>query len=410
MAIARAALSQERIPGVITVIVLVLLAPLLMIDLFFVVEAGSGLAGRPMRRRQAPQGRTTIIVPAHNEAAGVRRALTDMCAAAGDQIDILLVADNCSDDTARIARDLPITVVERHDPLLRGKGYALAFAREHLRADPPATVVVLDADCRIDSASLAALVGASQQLQRPVQAVYLMEPSQASGAIVQLSSFAFLLKNLVRQRGLQRLAKSVHLTGTGMALPWRLFDGADLATAHIVEDIRLGMELARQGFHPQLIEESRVWSAHADQSSTLAQRSRWEGGFLSFAKATAPAMFGDALRLRSIRTLFASLDLLVPPLALLAMLNAAALLTAVLLAAVGLLFWLPALLIALVGALAGLVVMVAWWREGRDFLRPASLLSLPLYALWKLPMYLKLARSGAPKEWQRTERHDQTAD
>ena len=49
--------------------------------------------------------------------------------------------------------------------------------------------------------------------------------------MVQLSSFAFLVKNLVRQRGLQRIAGKVHLTGTGMALPWRLFDQADLARA-----------------------------------------------------------------------------------------------------------------------------------------------------------------------------------
>lgn len=394
----------------ITVIVLVLLAPLLVIDLLFVVEAGTGLARKRWQEWQTPQGKTAIIVPAHNEAAGIRRVLTEMLDAAGDQIDIVVVADNCSDETARIARDLSVTVIERFDASLRGKGYALAFARDHLRAAPPTTVVIMDADCRTDHHSLNALVGASQQLQRPVQAVYLMEPFRTAGAIVQLSSFAFLLKNLVRQRGLQRLAGSVHLTGTGMALPWRLFNGADLATAHIVEDIRLGMELARQGFHPQLVEESRVWSFHADQSSTIAQRSRWEGGFLSFARATAPAVLGDALRLRSVRALCAGLDLLIPPLALVAMLNGAALLAALLLAAFGLTSWLPAFAIAIVGLLAGIVVLAAWWREGREFLSSASLLSLPLYALWKVPMYLKLVRSGAPKQWQRTDRHDQTTD
>jgi cellulose synthase/poly-beta-1,6-N-acetylglucosamine synthase-like glycosyltransferase len=223
---------------------------------------------------------------------------------------------------------------------------------------------------------------------------------------VQVSSFAFLIKNLVRQRALQRLAGSVHLTGTGMCLPWEQFDAADLATSSIVEDMRLGIELARGGRHPRLIEEAVVWSPHADQAHTLGQRSRWEGGYLALARATAPGLIGRGLAGLSARTLFAGLDLMVPPLALLAMLNIVVLVGAVLLAVLGAISWLPALLLGGICILAAIALLLAWWLEGRAFLSPAALIRLPLYPLWKLPMYLKLARSGAPKQWQRTERPD----
>lgn len=323
---------------------------------------------------------------------------------AAGQFDLLVVADNCNDRTADVARSIGVNVVERNDPSQRGKGFALSFARDYLRNDPPRTVVIMDADCHTDLASLSVLVATCESSQRPAQAVYLMEPSHLDGAVVQLSGFAFLLKNLVRQRGLQRLAGSVHLTGTGMAFPWPLFDRADLATAHIVEDIRLGLELAQAGHHPILVEESRVWSRHADQDATLDQRSRWEGGFLSFARATAPVVFRHAIRTRSLATLMAGMDLLVPPLALLAILNIVALAFATLLAVTGLSSWLLAGVVGTLGLCAGAVLLAAWWREGRPFLSAAALLQLPLYALWKVPMYLKLARSGAPKEWQRTQR------
>lgn len=390
----------------VTIIALVLLAPLLLINLFFVLELAIGLPRGRRLQWPAPVGRTAIILPAHNEEQVIARTLTALTALTNLDFDILVVADNCSDATAGIARGHPVTVVERHDPNRRGKGFALAFARDVLRADPPSAVMVLDSDCRSDRDSLLALAGAAQHLWAPAQALNLLEPAPSAGPLVQVSSFAFLIKNLVRQRGLQRLAGGVHLTGTGMCLPWPHFERADLATASIVEDIRLGIELAQAGSHPRLIQEATVWSPHADQSHTLGQRSRWEGGFLSLARATAPGLIGRGIASLSPRTLLAGLDLLVPPLALLAMINMVALVAAIILAVVGATTWLPPALLLVVGLFAAIVLLIAWWREGRAFLSPAALIRLPLYPLWKLPMYLKLARSGAPKQWQRTERPD----
>lgn len=394
----------------VTAIMLALLAPLLLVNLVFIAETTLGL-GRGRKRQwqwQAPAGRAAIIVPAHNEQRVIGHTISALTAAGSEQFQILVVADNCTDDTAAIARDYSVTVIERSDPTLRGKGHALAFAREFLRQDPPAAVIVLDADCRIDKQSLETLATASQQVQRPAQAINLLEPSLSSGPLVQLSCFAFLIKNLVRQRGLQRLAGSVHLTGTGMSLPWALFDRADLATSSIVEDIRLGIELGQGGAHPFLVEESIVWSAHAEQSNTLDQRSRWEGGFLALARATAPGLIARGVRDLSPRAILAGLDLLVPPLALLALVNGAAMLVLAALAATNVTTWMTPLILGASGVAAAMVLLLAWWREGRSFLSPASLARLPLYVLWKIPMYLKLARRGAPRVWQRTERPGET--
>ncbi len=66
--------------------------------------------------------------------------------------------------------------------------------------------------------------------------------------------------------------------------------------------------------------------------------------------------------------------------------------------------WWPVIVQLVLLALALLAVLVAWMREGRDFISLGVLARLPLYVLWKLPMYLGLARRGAPKEWLRTGR------
>src|SRR5690606_22233480 len=90
-----------------------------------------------------------IVVPAHNEASGIGRTLASLRAIdwPRDRFRILVVADNCTDNTAAIARNAGAHVLERQDEHRRGKGHALAFAFEASRRDALAdAVVVVDAD------------------------------------------------------------------------------------------------------------------------------------------------------------------------------------------------------------------------------------------------------------------------
>lgn len=100
--------------------------------------------------------RTTVLIPAHNEALGIADTLHRLHGADA-AIAVLVVADNCQDETAHVARAAGAEVLERHDLERRGKGFALAFGRDHLakrRPDErPEVIVVLDADCRTDMAA-----------------------------------------------------------------------------------------------------------------------------------------------------------------------------------------------------------------------------------------------------------------
>jgi cellulose synthase/poly-beta-1,6-N-acetylglucosamine synthase-like glycosyltransferase len=381
------------------------LAPLILVNATLLAELIASLPrSQPIPPERLGAERKTIIVPAHNEAFVIGPTIKTLQEAAGTEFEILVVADNCTDDTAKVARALGVRVAVRNDPGTRGKGYALAFARDWLRAAPPAAIIILDADCRTDSDSLNALATAVLRKNLPCQAINLLEATRSSGAMVQISTFAFLIKNLVRQRGLQRLTGGVHLTGTGMGFPWMLFDQADLATSSIVEDVRLGVEMTEIGAAPQLVEECRVWSAHAASNDTLGQRRRWEGGFLSIALSAGPVTVAQGFRRLDFRKIVTGLDLLVPPLAILAMLNAFAILCLVLLQVAG---WTNSTPLAALGIVDGLLCVVmafSWWRDGRDVIGMTTFLSLPLYALWKVPMYLSLARKGAPAIWERTPR------
>jgi len=389
----------------VTFVIALLLVPFTLLTACFAIELFTGLRALPQPRRgNAGSWRAVVVVPAHNEEDVLAASLQALTDATGARAHILVVADNCTDSTAKIAREAGVEVIERNDSSRRGKGFALDFARHHLRRDPPAVVVMIDADCRIDGASLEALISACGATGRPCQATNLQQPARATSPAVQLSTFAFFIKNVIRQRALQRLAGRAHLLGTGMALPWAILADARLATDNIVEDMALGQELSDAGHAPLFIEDATVWSDSETESNTLSQRRRWEGGFLQNATRVGPAMLGISLAKGDLQGLWAAINTMIPPAALLILLDLAALLVAAVLALItkSSAWPLLTLLAAILGAFAGLGF--AWRAGGWRFVSLRGLARMPFYMLWKIPMYFTFARHGAPKEWERTGR------
>ena len=358
-------------------------------------DAGRSLAAAP---------RVVVLVPAHNESAHLLPSISSLCAQVGPGCRVLVVADNCTDDTAAQARLAGADVVERHDPLRRGKGHALAFGVDQLRADPPDVVVVIDADCVPDDGALADLAGHCHALRRPVQLLNLMSSPAGAALRIRVMEFAMVMKNLVRALGSQRLGGVCHLTGTGMALPWALVSTARLATDHVAEDMALGVDLARAGQGAVFLPTARIRSSFlANPSAVRVQKARWEHGHLDTLRTQLPGLLRDMVRLRSRPLAALALDLCIPPVALYVS-GLAGLLAVVMAAAWAWPAARPAA--ALVAGGAGalvLAVLLGWWHHGRHLLRAGDLLRLPLYALWKLPVYLAYA-TGRRSGWVRTQR------
>lgn len=384
-----------------SVLAWILAAPVVVLTLVFATEVLAGLVPLAQHSPADRPRSATVVVPAHDEQGGIGRTVTTLQAAMPSWCGLLVVADNCQDDTAKIARRVGASVVERNDFERRGKGFALAFARDQLSSDPPDVIVIVDADCEIDHASLSALI--SNGAHGPAQAINLLKPDTGASAMVQVSNFAFVIKNLVRQRGLSRLGGRVLLTGTGMALPWPLFQSAHLATDDLVEDLSLSLDLSERGFRPKLVEGATIWSPASSTSGTLKQRQRWEGGFLSASRRRLAPAIATLLRRPRLADLWALLSLLVPPLALLFLMGIAITALQFMLLAAGATV---APLITIIASMlfACMVLLTAWVLLGRAFLKPLTILLLPLYLLWKIPLYFRLAL-GRPRSWVRADRN-----
>jgi cellulose synthase/poly-beta-1,6-N-acetylglucosamine synthase-like glycosyltransferase len=380
---------------------------LLVPTLVFVAEVAAGCFLTLPRPKflTSPDGRVAVLIPAHNESVGIIPTIGDIKQQLRPGDRIVVVADNCSDDTATIAASLGAEVSTRNDPTRIGKGYALDWGIDHLTADPPAIVIVIDADCRLTAGAIDRLADACAQSQRPVQSLYLMTAPAGSAINHQVAEFAWRVKNWVRPLGLSAMALPCQLMGTGMAFPWHIIRSADLSNGFIVEDLKLGLELAAAG-HPPLFCPSAVVTSTFPTSAqgTRTQRQRWEHGHIGLILTRSPALLFSALTRWRKDLLALTLDLIVPPITLLALLlTAMVFLAAIATLANASLYPLAISLVSLL--LMGAAIVAAWFKYGRDILPSGSFSLIGRYGLGKLNLYRTALLLGfRNSRWIRTDR------
>ena len=259
-----------------------------------------------------------VLVPAHNEQAVIGTTVGPLLRQLAPGQRLVVVADNCTDQTAEIARQEGAEVIERQDDARRGKGYALAFGIDHLRADPPDVVIVVDADTTVDDGTFAALAQQVASTGRPAQAIDVLNPPESPSVRDLISSFAFLVKNLVRPLGQKAMGAPCQLMGTGMALPWDSLQAMPLASSNLVEDLQLGIDFAVAGLPPTYCPAGRVSGDLPSCPEAAAhQRTRWEHGHMATITRQVPRLAVAAFRRRRFDLMWMACDLAVPPLALL---------------------------------------------------------------------------------------------
>jgi len=287
-------------------------------------------------------GRVAIVVPAHDEATVITRCVRSLLEQdyERERYEVVVVADNCTDDTAEVARAAGADVLVRNDALARGKGHALRWAFERLLAapQPPDAIAVVDADSNADPRFLASLLAPFERGADAVQGESLLEGEASPGAAFRAA--AFLLVNRVRPAGRAVLGLPCHLAGNGMlfsrealtSTPWGAFTSA--------EDAEYAIQLRLNGVAPVFAGGAILHSPAAPSAAAAReQQLRWEGGKIHLARTRIPELLQTAVRRRRPDLLDAALELAMPPLGLLAALAMAGAAVAILLAALDVVGW-----------------------------------------------------------------------
>jgi cellulose synthase/poly-beta-1,6-N-acetylglucosamine synthase-like glycosyltransferase len=345
-----------------------------------------------------------VLVPAHNESSGLLPTLADIQRQSLPGDRLIVVADNCSDDTAAVARAGGAEVIERNDPTKKGKGYALDWGVRHLSSNPPKFIIIVDADCRLADGAIDHLAFTCAMTGRPVQALYLMTAPIDTQINHQVAEFSWRVKNWLRPVGLGALKLPCQLMGTGMAFPWNVIHSADLGSGLLVEDLKLGLDLTLAGHPPVFCPSARVTSQFASSvTGAGTQRKRWEQGHIDTILRTSPSLLATAIARRDWNLLAIVLDLAVPPLSLLGMLVLGVFGFSLLSAVSGNSFAAFAISSASLVAFA-IATLLAWIKCGRDVVPPSALLLIPSYAFRKVSLYRQFILGKVDSQWTRTDR------
>lgn len=374
-------------------------------------------------RSGVPANRILILVPAHNEERLLPGLLANL-----RQVDypshlyaVHVVADNCSDDTAVIARQGGAVVHERFHETEKGKGYALQWLLQQLwdAAEPHDAILILDADSVISPNFLRVMDARLARGERVIQSYYAVR-NPAQSWSVSLRYVALAVLHYLRPLGRMVLGGSTGLKGNGMVF------AADILRQHewsasITEDIEFHMALVLAGervmFAPDAVVEAEM---PQNLSGSQTQNVRWERGRLQMAQTYVPPLLrqaGAAIKQgrygRAYLLFDAVMEHIIPPFSILVGVTGLGLLAAVVL------FLIPPASplinslqkINLILGLFNLLGQIIYIFYGLRLVRAPrkiyqALLYAPAFVFWKIWLYIRILLGRDRQGWVRTARNE----
>ncbi|MGD9842291.1 MAG: glycosyltransferase family 2 protein [Steroidobacteraceae bacterium] len=358
----------------------------------------------PVPSKSQRRIRFDVIVPAHNEATVIQRTVASLRKIdwPADRFRILVVADNCSDTTAALAREAGAEVLERFNDKQRGKGYALNYAFQHsLNANMADAVVVVDADAEVSTNILEAFAARIECGAQAVQAHYGVLNPMASWR-TRLITIAKASFHIVRSRARERLGVSCGIRGNGWCVTHNLLRAVPYEAYSLTEDLEYGIDLGMAGYRVAYADE-----AHSDADMVTGeqvaskQRRRWEDGRFQLVRSKTFPLLLAAAKKRSATCLDLAMDLLVLPLSYV-VLNVFGLIVVSIFVSTlqgHLNFWLWIGMMCSASLL--LYVVRGWQLSGIGAQGIIDLARAPGFLVWKLLLMLRRKESN---EWIRTDR------
>ncbi|MEX2598241.1 MAG: glycosyltransferase family 2 protein [Dehalococcoidia bacterium] len=356
----------------------------------------------PVEQGRPNQTRLAVLVPAHDEEAQLPRLLNSLGSNdyPRERYDVFVVADNCTDNTAAVARGWGASVHERHDAERIGKGYALEWLLDQIRDNGHIYdgYVFLDADCEVSSNFLSAMSERLAAGEPAVQAYYTVADPFTS-SVSALRYAAMVLKHYTRPRGRAVLGLPCGLFGTGMAFSKEIIQRHGWSAHSLTEDLEYQLRLADEDTYVIFAPEASVTSPMPSSfSQARSQNVRWERGRLRLILRWGPSLIRDAILRRAFRKLDIFSEQAAPPLSVIAF-------SQFMLVAIAMLFRIKPLALLSLSSTTCLAIhvvlgLISAKAPARTYL---ALLSAPVFVLWKLQLYA-IALLPGKERWIRTRR------
>lgn len=351
--------------------------------------------------------RFAVLVPAHNEEL----LIANLCKSLAQiyypetAYNIFIIADNCTDNTAKICDSFPCKVLTRNDVSNRGKGQAIYWALNQISLDNYDAILIIDADNYVDCNLLAELNKLLNNGEHAIQCCNSVGNRNDSW-FTQLLFVSRTINNLLYHHSKYKLGLSSYLMGNGICFTTELIKKKGWTAFSIGEDWEYYAQLLNEKIRIAFAVHAKVFHQESETlNQATSQRLRWSSGRFYVAKKLGLQLLLKGLRRRNLLLIDASLPLLLPNYSLLANLSFLSMATVLML------FQIPyrnLLLLTISLIMTGQIILfsVGVLLSGEVIQVIKAAFFAPLFFIWKFVIDI-ISFTGIYKEkrWIRTKRH-----
>ena len=296
--------------------------------LYQVVCVVVGLLNRPVELPEGPPHRFAVLIAARNESAVIGELLDSLAAQTypHELMDVFVIADNCTDDTAEVVRRHGAHAYERFDKTLIGKGYALSYLFDQMRADGIAerydAFFVIDADNLLEPDYIREMNKVYSSGFKIVTS-YRNSRNFSTNWLSSGSALWFVRESRLLNNSRMALGTSCHVGGTGFMFDRSIMERNDGWKHHLLtEDLEFTMDSVLHGNRIGYCGTAVLYDEQpVTFSQSWRQRLRWSRGFLQVFRYYGPALLRRAIDERDFSCI--DLTLLIFPFAALGALRGA---------------------------------------------------------------------------------------
>lgn len=284
--------------------------------LYYFIIAFFGLWRVKEDKILTPEKTFAVIVAAHNEEQVIGQLVENLhLLHYPDKLyDIFVVADNCKDRTAEIARTKGAIVYERFNDLQRGKGFAMEWMFTKLfglerKYD---AVVVFDADNLVHPNFLLEMNSRLCKGEKVIQG-YLDAKNPNDTWISGTFAISFWLVNHIWHLAKYHIGLSSVLGGTGMCIATDILYRFGWGATCLTEDMEFTMKVLLKGIRTTWAHDAIVYDEKPlTFKQAWNQRRRWAQGHFDVAGRYIPQLVYEGIRQRNIAILDGVIHLVQP--------------------------------------------------------------------------------------------------
>ena len=284
--------------------------------LYYFVLAFFGLFRKPKKITAEPSKKFAVLVAAHNEENVIGQLVDNFNIMDYPRhlFDIYVIADNCTDKTATVARNSGAMVLERFDPENRGKGFAMewGFARLFSMDRQYDAVAVFDADNLVDLRFLRVMNHHLLQGETVIQG-YLDAKNPTDTWVAGTFAICFWVVDHIWHLAKYNIGLSSCLGGTGMVISTELLKKHGWGATCLTEDLEFTMKCLLEGIPTSWAHDAIVYDEKPlTFMQSWNQRKRWAQGHFDVASRFISRLFVEGFRRKDFRLLDGILHLLQP--------------------------------------------------------------------------------------------------